>query len=158
MAQHYTAAGLDESAVSYWYTAGRNASERSAYVEAIGHCTQGLNLLGTLPNTPERAQQELDFHLPLGVSLLAVKGYGAPEVEQNYLRARELCRKAGEASQHFLVLQGLWNCYLLREELPTAQALADQLLGLAQRSQEPALIVGGQQSARHHLVLPGAVS
>src|SRR5262249_4711854 len=45
IAHHYTEAGLSEQAVSHWHRAGQRASERSAYVEAISHLTQGLELL-----------------------------------------------------------------------------------------------------------------
>src|SRR5262249_25005063 len=59
LAHHYTEAGLTEKAVHYWQQAGQKASERSAHVEAISHLRQGLALLETLPETPERSRQEL---------------------------------------------------------------------------------------------------
>src|SRR5262249_7226403 len=39
VAQHYTAAGCTEQAVIYWQRAGHQASDRSANLEAISHCT-----------------------------------------------------------------------------------------------------------------------
>src|SRR5712691_7550761 len=62
LAHHYTEAGLTEQAVHYWHHAGQRAIERSAYVEAIAHLRQGLALLQTLPETPERSQEELLLH------------------------------------------------------------------------------------------------
>src|SRR5262249_26532510 len=56
LAHHYTEAGLTEKAVHYWQQAGQKASERSAHVEALAHLHQGLALLATLPETPERLQ------------------------------------------------------------------------------------------------------
>src|SRR5262249_564662 len=56
LAHHYTEAGLTEQAVHYWHMAGQRASERSAHVEAISHLAKGLELLKTLPDTPERTQ------------------------------------------------------------------------------------------------------
>ena len=38
----------------------QRATGRSAHVEAIGHLTKGLEVLSALPDTPERAQHELD--------------------------------------------------------------------------------------------------
>ncbi len=55
LAHHYTVAGLGEQAISYWQKAGQKANQRSAYAEAISHLTKGLELLKTLPDTPERA-------------------------------------------------------------------------------------------------------
>src|SRR5919106_5722481 len=56
VAQHYTAAGCHEQAVIYWQQAGQHASDRSAHVEAINHLTTGIELLTTLPKTPEHIQ------------------------------------------------------------------------------------------------------
>src|SRR5262249_44833657 len=50
LAHHYTEAGLNERAVAYWSQAGQQAREHSAYVEAIAHCTKGLELLTLLPD------------------------------------------------------------------------------------------------------------
>jgi predicted ATPase len=60
LAHHYTEAGLNEQAVGYWHQAGQRATQRSANVEAINHLTKGLEVLMTLPDTLERARQELD--------------------------------------------------------------------------------------------------
>ena len=49
-----------------------------------------------LPDTPERAQQELTLQIALGAPLRATKGFAAPEVENAYARARELCQLTGE--------------------------------------------------------------
>ena len=58
--------GTIEQAIPYWQRAGQRAIERSANVEAIAHLTKGLELLKTLPDTPERAQQELTLQIALG--------------------------------------------------------------------------------------------
>jgi len=52
-----------------------------------------------LPDTPDRAQQELTLQVALGGPLAATKGYAAPEVEETYTRARDLCRQVGETPQ-----------------------------------------------------------
>src|SRR5262249_55023194 len=101
----------------------------------------GLELLKTLPDTPERAQQELTLQLAQGAPLMATKGLAAPEVEQAYARALELCRHVGETPQLFPALAGLRIFYTARGELPTARALGEQLLRPAQRVQDPALLV-----------------
>ena len=117
------------------------AAQRSAYVEAIAHLRQGLALLETLPETPQRLQREVEMHIALGASLIATKGYGAPEVEQTYLRAHHLCQHLAEPKQLFPVLRGLWVHYALRTELQTAHALGEQLLALAQHAQDSVMLV-----------------
>jgi predicted ATPase len=141
LAHHYTEAGLSEQAIRYWQLAGQRSSERSAHAEAVAHLTRGLEVLTTLPDTPERTQQELLLHTILGPALMAAEGYQAPEVERAYTRARELCRQIGETPQLFPVLGGLWTFYLVRAEHQTARTLGEELFSLAQRVGDPALLV-----------------
>jgi class 3 adenylate cyclase/predicted ATPase len=137
LAHHYTEAGLIEQAVGYWQKAGQRAAERSAHVEAISHLTTGLPLLQTLPNTPHRMHQELDFQTLLGTALLATRGYAAPEVEAVYERARALCQHVGETPQLTKVLVGLFLFYVNRPNFHTSHELGEQLLRLAHQSGDP---------------------
>ncbi len=141
VAQHYTAAGCAEQAVVYWLRAGQQASDRSAHVEAISHVTTGIELLKTLPETPEHTQHAVTLHIALGASLLMAKGHAAPEVEHAYTQARALCQQVGETPELVPVLFGLWRFYLVRPQLHTARELGDTLLRLAQHADDPALAV-----------------
>jgi len=141
VAHHYTEAGLNEQAVSYWLQAGKRAAQRSAHAEAINHLNRGIEVLMTLPDTLERARQELDLQIPLGPVLMAVKGQSSPDTERAYARARELCQQVGETPKLFPVLHGLWRFYMVRAELQTTSELAEQLFSLAQRAQDPALLL-----------------
>lgn len=132
LAHHYTEAGQAEVAMRYWQRAGERAMQRSAYAEAIANFTQGLTLIPSLPETPERTQHELTLRIALAAPLLATKGYAAPEVGDAYNRARELCQQMDETPQLFPVLHGLWTFQIVRGDLKTANWLADQLLTLAQ--------------------------
>ena len=98
---HYTEAGCPAQAIPYWQRARQQAAQRSAHQEAIGHLTKGVELLQTLPDTPERTQQDLLLHVALGVSLMAVKGRAASEVERVYTRARALCQQVGDTPNSF---------------------------------------------------------
>jgi predicted ATPase len=141
LAQHFTEAGLTAQAIVYWQQAGQRAGQRSANLEAVVHLTKGLALLKTLPDSPMALQQELDMQVALGLALMMLKSYGAPEVEHAYARARELCQHVGEPPQLFPVLQGLWAFYFGRAAHQTARELGEQLLGLAQRVQDPTLLL-----------------
>ena len=66
---------------------------------------------------------------------------GTPEVAQAYTRARELCRQMGETPDVFPVLRGLWVFHEARVELQVAHELAEQLLVLAQRLQDPVYLI-----------------
>jgi predicted ATPase len=141
VAQHYTAAGCAEQAVVYWQRAGQQASDRSANLEAISHCTTGIELLTTLPETPARTQHALILHIALGAALQIAKGHAAPEVEHAYAQAYALCQQVGETPELVPVLFGLWRFYNTRAQLHTARELGDTLLRLAQCAHDPALAV-----------------
>jgi len=141
LAHHYTEAGLIKQAIPYWQKAGQKAVAHSANAEAISHLIKGLELLKTLPDTPERTQQELDLQTILGPALMAAKGYTAPEVEKVYARARELCQQVGETPRLLQVLLGLETYYALRAELQTARELGEQCLPLAQRMHDTARLL-----------------
>jgi class 3 adenylate cyclase/predicted ATPase len=136
LAHHYTEAGVGAQAIAYWQRAGQRAIERSAHVEAIRHLTKGLELLTSLPDTPEHRQHELALQIALGMPLAATRGFAAPEVAHAYTRAHALCRQVGETPQLFPVLAGLWRFYLVRGELRTARELGEQLLALNQRAHD----------------------
>ena len=138
VAQHYTAAGCTEQAVRYWQRAGQHASDRSAHLEAISHFTTGIELLTTLPETPEHTQHALTLYIALGAALQMTKGHAAPEVEHAYTQARALCQQVGETPELVPVLLGLWRFYIARSQLHTARELGETLLRLAQRSRRPA--------------------
>jgi predicted ATPase/class 3 adenylate cyclase len=146
LAYHYTEAGFIAQAIPYWQRAGQRALQRSALVEAVNHFTKGLELLRTFLDTPERAQQELVLLSTLGPALIATKGYAAPEVEQAYARARELCRQAGETPQLVPVLFGLRLYYQQRAAFQTARELEGQLFHLAQRTHAPACLLMAHQA------------
>ncbi len=137
VARHYTEAGLAAQAIPYWQRAGQRAVERSANVEAISHFTKELELLKTLPETAEHAQQELTLRLAMGAPLLMLKGHTAPEVEHTYTRALELCQQVGDSAQRFSVLTGLWRLYLSQARLRTVLDLGEQCFILAQHMQNP---------------------
>ncbi|MBP0631195.1 MULTISPECIES: adenylate/guanylate cyclase domain-containing protein [unclassified Cupriavidus] len=151
LAHHYSQSGNVPKAVEYLQLAGKQALQRSAQLEAIGHLSAALELLKTLPDTPERLQEELTLLLTLGPAWMAARGFGAPEVEATYTRALALSKQGGDTPQCFSSQLGLWSFYLLRAQLKTAQALGERLLSLAQDTQDP------EQMAEAHRVLGSTV-
>jgi DNA-binding winged helix-turn-helix (wHTH) protein/predicted ATPase len=137
LAEHFVRGRNAVPAVRYLQAAGTQAVQRSAHQEASQHFGRALELLPTLPESPQRTQQELDLLVALGAVLIATKGAGAPEVERTYARARALCAQVGETPQLFSTLRGLCRFYRSRGALPTARELGEQLHRLAQRDAEP---------------------
>lgn len=145
LAWHFQEAGMAERAIHYLHLAGERAMQLSAYQEAIAHLTRGLALLTTLPDAGhkerrlERARLELALQLPLGMAYIGAKGQ-APEVEQAYNRARELCQQMGETSQLCRVLGELSIRHYVRAEHRRAHELAKEALSLAERVKDPLLV------------------
>ena len=136
IARHYTESLLSDRAATWWLRAGKLAASRSAHVEAIAHLRKSLDLLRTLPETPERARYQLTALLALGVSLQDVKGPGSDEVEEVYSRARRLCHE-GSVFEEFAVVWGLWRVQNTRWDFNAAWRLADDLLDLAKGQEDP---------------------
>jgi DNA-binding SARP family transcriptional activator len=142
LAHHFERAGLIDKAVVYLQQAGERAARLWANEEAIRHLNAGLALLQTLPETPERDQQELSMQLALAAPLQAVKGYAAPETGRAYARARELVLKVdvGETFDKMHVFGLLAGYYHMRAE-------HEKSFELYERSEETARRLGYQQLA-----------
>jgi predicted ATPase/DNA-binding winged helix-turn-helix (wHTH) protein len=141
LAVHFEQGREYRRAICYHQQAAETAMQRNAHQEAIAHLTKGLELLTSLPDSPERSQQELPLQISLGGSLIAIKGYSAPEVEKPYIRALELCQQVGDTAQLFPTLWGLWEFSVNGARYKTAHELAEQCLMLAQSAKDPALLV-----------------
>jgi predicted ATPase len=145
LAIHFEQAREYPKAVQYHGQAAQHALQRSASQEATVHLTTGLTLLNMLPDTPERNQQELSLQMTLGLALMMTKGYAAPEVENAYARAYELCQQLDKTPQLCPVLLGLVLFSMVRGRLPSARALAEQCLGIAERARDPVLLSAAHQ-------------
>ena len=141
LAMHFQQSREWPRAVQYLSQAAENASRRSAHHEAMALARRGLEVLESLPETPERAQQEITLRMILGVSLMAMKGFAAAEVEEVYKRARELGWLQGPTPQLFAMLWSLGLFYMFGGEMQSASMMAEQLLELGRDLQEPALIM-----------------
>jgi DNA-binding winged helix-turn-helix (wHTH) protein/tetratricopeptide (TPR) repeat protein len=141
LAMHFVRGRDYQRAVRYLWYAGGKARQRLAFVEAIAYLTQGLELLETLPDTPERTRQELDFLAALARALQVTKGGGTPELEPVLTRASALSQQVGEPRQRVAVLNTLYTFRFIRAEPQAAQLVAEQLLDLAQCQLDPALLL-----------------
>ena len=149
LAHHYTAAGLTAAAVAYWQRAGQQATDRAADAEAVHDFNKGLELLKTLPDSPERAQQELMLQLKVAIPLQAIRGWGTKEVEQACVRAMELCRQIGDAPQMLFALSNLATLFMTQGKCSEALELGQRALTLAQRQDDLAAIAGAYTLLGH---------
>jgi hypothetical protein len=108
LAQHFTEAGDDGRAITYWLRAGQRAAQRSANLEAVEHLHKGQQLLERRAAGKERDELELSLLIALGPALMATRGWNAPEVEAVYSRARALAAERGRSTDVFPAVWGRW--------------------------------------------------
>jgi predicted ATPase len=147
LAHHCAEGGLSDAAIDYWFAAGERALHTSANVEAIRHLSQGIQVLSSLPETPERKWKELRFQTTLGPALLATRGWAAAEAEQAYSRAEELCQNLRDHSEHFKIVSGLWAIHMTRGETYRGRELSDELFRLTEQQNDNDLRIQAHHSA-----------
>jgi predicted ATPase len=132
-AHHFTQAGLISDAVHWWGKAGDRALRRSAYHEAIAHIQKALGLADNLSDRSASQLVQLRLQIAHGNALISTRGYGAPEVSDAFVRARELAEGIDNPPERFSAYYGLWVGSYVRSELPQMQELAGAFLADAQK-------------------------
>lgn len=132
LAHHYSEAGNHELAVHFWHKSGQRALAHSANVEAIAHFRKALEALANAPDTPERADREIELQLALGIPLIAVRGYTAEETREAFARARTLCLQLNRAGEYFQALYGLWGHSWMSGKNDQALSMANEFLSRAE--------------------------
>jgi class 3 adenylate cyclase len=140
LARHWTEAGETEPAINEWERAAERAVERRAFREAEEHYRAALAMLAALPESPARDRRELTFQIALARVLMATRGFSAAEPAEAYARARALAERGG-AKLSLPVLNGSWASAVNRGDYCFAQTLADQILGIAESTNDPAALV-----------------
>ncbi|MGD9094158.1 MAG: tetratricopeptide repeat protein, partial [Anaerolineales bacterium] len=142
LARHFQEAKSTGKAIHYLHQAGKRAIQLSAYQEALTHLNKGLALLMTLPDSTERAQQELELQLALGMAWVGPKAYSR-EVKIAYIRARQLCEQLGKTHQLCQVLGQLSILQFVQANYQKAHEIAEEALSLARQLEDPMLVVLG---------------
>src|SRR5262249_36713675 len=141
LAMHFERGRDAARAVRYLQQAAANALQRFAYQEAMAHLTRALAVLQTLPDTTERAREELELQLTLGEVLTHTIGAAACGVRDPYARAQALSQQTAEEPHRLAVLRGLRRFHLARGELQAGLGRAEEFLRLAEQRQDPILLV-----------------
>jgi predicted ATPase len=158
LTRHYSRTDNVAKAVEYLRLAGIQAAARGAYEEAVAQLSRGLELVQELPEGAEREQHELLLQLALGWALIRTKGYTAPEVENAFGRAAELCTRVGEGPQLWQALSGLWQFCGVRADLQRARELAERLLQSARPSGDAWGLFRGHEAVGITLFWQGELS
>jgi class 3 adenylate cyclase/tetratricopeptide (TPR) repeat protein len=163
IAHHYSRTGDMPKAIHYLGRAGEIAVQRAAHAEAVENLKATLNLLASLPESPERAAQEARFCLALGVSLTTQLGYAASDVGAAYERAWRLSAELDDIAQVAAAVRGHSMFSIVRADYGTAVRLANQLFPLRSESRAyeserlmilglASLYTGATQEAERHFL------
>lgn len=163
LAHHCARGGLLDEAVAYWARAATGSLERSANLEAISHCAEGLGLLASLASSDPRRELELTLRAAQVQALTSAKGFATPEIGPALRRLDELATRAGDDERLTAALRGLVrmasfsgdSALLLTASqrfLEHAQALDDAALNLEAHfhSGMTAFSRGALPEAAHH--------
>src|SRR5262249_4500984 len=97
-------------------------------------------LVASLPPSPQKEMLELGFKLPLSAALMAVQGYGAPQVEPVQNRCIEICRQLGEGSPLFPILIANWEWLFIRGRFAICYERCDEVIRLAEAQRGPGML------------------
>jgi class 3 adenylate cyclase/predicted ATPase len=158
VAQHYAESGRAKPAIDYWIKAARQASVRSAFVEASTHLQMALKRLIDLPADRERDNLELQLQQSLGNAFAAAKGFGASETVEAYKRALDLCSSAKSPDQRFAALNGIIAFHITRGDFEQSRTLAEELLTLAEQQDDPKPKLMGHRALGQALFLIGELA
>jgi class 3 adenylate cyclase/predicted ATPase len=158
VAQHYAQAGKAKLAIDNWIKAARQASARSAFVEASTHLHMALKRLVDLPANTERDSLELQLQQSLGNAFAAGKGFAAAETIEAYKRALDLCNTTENSPQRFAALNGIIAFHITRGDFEQSRALAEDLLTLAHQQDDPMPKLMGHRALGQALFLTGELT
>ena len=128
LALHFTRGRDWGRALAYHEVAASAALDRNAAHEALAHLTAALDSLAHAPAAPDRMERELALVVASTTSLMAIRGYAAPETERAFARARALCDVLPASRARYPVLRGLVSYHHVRAALGDAHELGELLL------------------------------
>lgn len=139
LARHYAAAEAWAQAVPLWLKAGQQAWQRSAAQEAIAHLSAGLAWVDRVPDPAARAALELRLQSALGVVYFAAVSYVAPQAQQAFLRALELCERVPDLALKVPVLYGIGAFQTMKGDIRAGHQAFERLRAEADAAAQPRL-------------------
>lgn len=149
LATHYELAGEAMAAADLWHRAGVQALAKAAYPEACKDLERGVRLLDALPETPERTLRALGMTTALGSAQVSMKGFGARESREAFLKARRLCDRMGREIP-LEILGGIFGAALGNADADETAAVLPHFRSMAGRTDSPIFAFSGHQVLAVH--------
>ncbi len=142
LAHHYTEAKQPAKAIPLWQKAGNLAIKRLALVEAIAHLNKGLvELVISLPPSPERDSKELDLRALLGIAWIALRGWPAQEVWDSLHPALDLANALRRNDALLPIIWGLFANVFCLGRLPETLHWVAQISDAAEAYRDPDFVI-----------------
>jgi DNA-binding winged helix-turn-helix (wHTH) protein/tetratricopeptide (TPR) repeat protein len=132
LARHFQGSGDLRRALVYLEQAGRRGYDRHALGDVVACLEPALALLGDLPDTPERAHDELRLRQLYAVALSQTAGYAADALLRNLDRTQDLCDQLADPAALLDVLCGLILLHSNGGRLAQAEQIGERLPKLAE--------------------------
>jgi hypothetical protein len=140
LAIHFQRSRDRRRAVTYLEQAARRAYDRLAYHDAVASLNLALRLIAELPDTPERARDELRLRQLYTVGLSQTAGYVADALLENLTRTRRLCQQLADSQALFDVLCGLCLAYSNGGDVRAAERIGEELSPLSEQLDPSAVV------------------
>jgi DNA-binding winged helix-turn-helix (wHTH) protein/tetratricopeptide (TPR) repeat protein len=130
LAHHFSRGRDGVRALRYERIAARLALRRSASHEAIEHLRLALEAIGMLRGTADTRSDEMKVRATLAEAIVATRGWGDAEAEENFLRARELAAELRDDEELSRILYGMATMYEFRGDYRRSEALVQERIAL----------------------------
>jgi tetratricopeptide (TPR) repeat protein len=130
VAEHLDRAGDAESATDQYLMGAQDEQARGAHQEAAELFTRAIERLAEQPESADRDLAELTARMLRSLSVSALHGYGAPEVQTDQQRAEALTNRLGDRPEVLPSLIAIWAYWFTSGELGTGGALIDRLVAM----------------------------
>ena len=115
----------------------------SVLVHFFEHGHWGLLVKGDSEEQSLTAEDQLFILMQAAQYLAATRGLAAPEAGVCYERAEFLCRSLDRSELLYVALMGLWRYSVSSDTLAAATDAAERVYSLAEKQNNPALMLGG---------------
>jgi tetratricopeptide (TPR) repeat protein len=136
LAHHFDRAGISDRALGYFTRAGLRAMRLSASEQAVEHFNRAIALIDPSTGREERDGIEASLQLHRGIALQALRGFGAPEVEEAYARATELTMGSALTPEQLPIHFGLWMFHSARGNYARSTRLVERMTDIASKGDE----------------------
>ena len=134
LAAHFEDGRDFRRAIAHRCRAAASAAARWAYEDALANVVHADTLLRHVADASERDASALDVVMARASTLVALRGYAAPEVRDAFARAQSLCERLPQTPHLLPSLWGLCGSVTVGGDVRTGARLAAQCATIAART------------------------